>query len=97
MLEATARALPNEACGVVIDGVAYELPNVASDPVHHYAMDLVRLAELVETHGYPEAAWHSHPGGTPHPSTDDLRFHPPGVRLVIVTPDQVYDHGQVAT
>ena len=93
MLEAATRAHPREACGVIIDGAAYEVPNVAADPLHHYAMDLRVLQDLIEEHGYPEATWHSHPRGSTEPSVNDVDCQPPGLRLLLIANGEVHDHG----
>lgn len=96
MATAAHRAHPREACGVIIDGVAYEVTNVATDPLHSYVMDLGELEALIDEYGMPEATWHSHPGGAPWPSDADLRHQPPGLRLLVIAGGRVFDHGVVA-
>lgn len=80
-IEAHARAChPDEACGILLgDGhtvrIAQPAANRAADPRRHFEIDPVALiaAHRAARHGGPAVMgyFHSHPGGTSHPSPTD--------------------------
>ncbi len=76
-----AREAPHEACGLVAgrDGWSqhvYPIPNVAAHPERRYRMDpraQWRAFQDMDAHGWDLLAiYHSHPCGTPYPSSIDL-------------------------
>lgn len=80
------RASPLEVCGVITrQGKIIQLPNIAKvDPYNTFTMDLRRVTQRIAY------IWHSHPGGDPDPSEQDLallRVCPYG--YLIVTSDEV--------
>lgn len=88
MIDASKRAHPAEACGIVADSHFYELPNKATGKAHFriLAEDIARVAI---DHGGYEAVWHSHPSGRTEPSQTDWAFHPYGKALVVVAGETV--------
>jgi proteasome lid subunit RPN8/RPN11 len=93
ILDAAKLAEPREACGVVCNGVAFEVENVANDGTRFFIMDMVALGEIVKREKTIDAVWHSHPNGDPEPSSSDLHYHPKGRRMLIVAGGKVHDHG----
>lgn len=89
MVAACRAAAPLEACGLVAGGVLYQLPNQESRE-GRFAIDIEDIRAVHDRHGGYDAVWHSHPGGSVEPSSTDRLGHPPGVALVIATPDDVY-------
>ena len=52
---------PNEACGVVINGVFYPTKNTHEEPTQHFSICGAEQARLEIEHGRIEAILHSHP------------------------------------
>lgn len=63
---------PNEACGVIIAGAYYPLPNVHPRPRNAFRIDGRLYAEATAT-GQLEAIVHSHNDGDASPSAADMR------------------------
>lgn len=97
ILDAAARALPLEACGVLLGSIENGTPRVASQQVVPNAADdatrrfaipapRVREAQLVAERVGQDVIgfWHSHPRGPGAPSTTDLETALPGYLYVIV-------------
>lgn len=97
ILDAAARALPLEACGVLVGTVEYGTPRVASqhavpndaqDATRRFAIAAPRVREAqraAERDGQDVIGfWHSHPRGPGAPSTLDLEAALPGYLYVIV-------------
>lgn len=94
IIEVANRDWPREACGLVYDRHAYTLSNVANPGTKFFIMDLDAQAELYEKYDRPpDAVWHSHPNDDPNPSPSDLKYHPQGMRMLIVADGKVHDHG----
>jgi proteasome lid subunit RPN8/RPN11 len=79
-----------EICGFVMDGwVPLPISNVAHDDREFYMDD----SELLHVYSHHKndivGVYHSHPGGSNHPSDADATFAPPGMRYWIVTADEV--------
>lgn len=93
---AKAHAEGREACGVVIHDVAYELPNAAVRPGHHFMIDSAVLQGFFSEYGPPflgawSGVWHSHPSGVRTPSDDDLAWHPRlGLALWVATEEGLF-------
>lgn len=60
-------AFPNEACGLVVDGVYQPAENIAENP--HEAFDMDRLLLLQPG---VQAVVHSHPNGPDYPTRSDM-------------------------
>lgn len=74
---------PEELCGLLYGEEVIAIVNVSPNPTREYAMDPeTQMAVMVER-GWPDAVWHTHPGGTREPSTLDLASALPGVPYVI--------------
>lgn len=86
-----AGSYPNEACGVIIDGKAFQLTNVHDEPETFFRMDDEELLAIYDK-GIPSAVWHSHPNDDPEPSTADIDGTPPGMTMLIVAGGQVYSY-----
>jgi proteasome lid subunit RPN8/RPN11 len=77
-----AEATPNlEVCGLVWADAAGEqtvtsLRNAHKEPERYYDVDPAELLkayrQMEEVQGSPVAFYHSHPGGSPHPSEADM-------------------------
>lgn len=90
---------PREACGLIAGrvGVAagvIPMRNVASDPVHHYAMDKGELSHYLPTLADQGldliGIYHSHPRTDPIPSPEDVAnaFYPNTAYLIISLKDK---------
>ncbi len=78
---AEAEASPTvEVCGLVWRAkggeTVYSLRNIHKDPERYYAVDpadmMVAYRRMDEEDGVPLAFYHSHPGGKPDPSEQDM-------------------------
>lgn len=85
-----------EHCGIIADGRVFELPNRHDDPAHDFLLLGQDIEDVLEFWGLNEgdvtAIWHTHPGGNPYPSANDLNGHLPileNIRMVIVTEDSI--------
>lgn len=88
----SAAEAPHEACGVTIDGRAFALENTSRNPKTSFRVEGEELVRLIKDNpGDWDGVWHSHPEGQPYPSEDDLRWHPTGKTLYIVTESAVYE------
>lgn len=69
------QAAPYEACGFVMDdGELIEIRNVAPHPSTQFMMDRAQMVEKLSGREESIAGiWHTHPGGTHHPSGTDLK------------------------
>jgi proteasome lid subunit RPN8/RPN11 len=74
LLRRAMQAAPFEACGFVMeDGDVIEIRNVSLAPARHFKMDRNQLFEkLSDRTDFIAGVWHTHPGGTTHPSRTDL-------------------------
>lgn len=99
ILDYAVSEVPREACGLIAGrgGVAAKvipMRNVASDPVHHYAMDkedLSRQLPAFTSDGFDLIGiYHSHPRTLSIPSQEDIRnaFYPNTAYLIISLKDQ---------
>jgi proteasome lid subunit RPN8/RPN11 len=95
LLQCARERAPREACGVIIGDEFIEVHNI-SPTDSFFEMDPHQLLELYEIHGGVDGVWHSHPQGNPHPSSTDMDMHPRGKRMIIVTLEDVHDHGIIA-
>jgi proteasome lid subunit RPN8/RPN11 len=86
------RAAPDEACGVIVNGKPLRLSNISDEPEAYFLMDDAELLAVYANYGVPEAVWHSHPLGDPLPSTADEDGLPPGMTMLIVAGDEVYEY-----
>jgi len=106
ILQAAARAYPNEACGLIegadtSDGwraeVLHESANLAKDPTRHFLIDPeIQFALLRKQRGTERrlvGCFHSHPGGRAQPSaTDRAEAYESGFLYVIAAGgDGVFD------
>lgn len=74
-----------ELCGLLYGDELEAIDNVAPDCCAEYAMDWAQQEAVMRTRGWPDAIWHTHPGGTRFPSSLDLATHPAGINMVIAT------------
>lgn len=75
ILVALARESPrSEICGFVCrDWTIIPIPNVSAQPWRSFVMNMDAQKKAVETFGNDIIGiYHSHPGGSPHPSATDL-------------------------
>jgi proteasome lid subunit RPN8/RPN11 len=97
ILDESARALPREACGVLLGVLAAgrpevraqrPVPNDAAEATHRFAIPAarVRAAQLAARRAGLDVIgfWHSHPRGPGAPSPEDLDAALPGYLYVIV-------------
>lgn len=97
IVEASLRALPEEACGLLAgqDGRAvraYPIGNVLRSPVAYEmdAMQQVRTMVEIEDKGWELAAiYHSHPSSPAYPSPTDVAaaYYPDSLQLIISLAD----------
>lgn len=82
------QAAPLEACGFVMeDGDIIEIRNVSLAPMRAFKMDRQQLIEKVRDRvDFIQGIWHTHPGGTIHPSHTDLD----GIKLGAIQPNWDY-------
>lgn len=85
-------AYPREACGLVYDGLAYEITNVARGN-GFFIPDQVEYTALWNKLGRPQGVWHSHPNGDPTPSESDIHYHPKDMVMYIVAEGVIYEYG----
>lgn len=74
LLRRAAQAAPQEACGFILStGEIVEIRNVSPNPERAFHMDRQQLVQKLG-HRMDSIAgiWHTHPGGTVHPSATDL-------------------------
>ena len=74
-----------ELCGLLYGDELLGINNVARNRRAEYAMDIDEQTEAMLERGWPDAIWHTHPGGTRAPSSLDTATHPAGIRMVIAT------------
>jgi proteasome lid subunit RPN8/RPN11 len=72
-----------ELCGLLYGEQLLGIDNVAPNRCAEYAMDTAQQLEAMKARGWPDAIWHTHPGGTREPSSIDLATAPAGVRMSI--------------
>jgi len=68
------QAAPFEACGFIMeDGDIIEIANVSLAPMRAFKMDRDEMFEkLCDRVDFIQGIWHTHPGGSCHPSETDL-------------------------
>jgi proteasome lid subunit RPN8/RPN11 len=62
-----------EVCGFIYPDHYVPLTNLAANP-NTFIADPAEVAKALARYGEPMAIFHSHPGGSPNPSEDDLRL-----------------------
>lgn len=74
LMRRAAQAAPLEACGFIMeDGDIIEIRNVSLAPMRAFKMDKMQLVEKVRDRiDFIQGIWHTHPGGSIHPSQTDL-------------------------
>ncbi|AEK07457.1 hypothetical protein PBI_ROPE_11 [Mycobacterium phage Rope] len=74
LIRRAIQAAPFEACGFIMtDGEILEMTNVSLAPRRAFKMDVKELVEkLSDKVEFIKGIWHTHPGGTTHPSATDL-------------------------
>lgn len=92
MLEHAWDDAPHEACGVVVGEDVVRIKNVSTDPEAFFAMDERELMAVYEEHGRLDGVYHSHPAGSPQPSSTDREHAPLDVPYYIVTMGEVYEY-----
>ena len=93
IIAAAARAMPREACGLLLGdrkriSTCSEAANVAANPYRHFEIEPEALFAALHAEraggdkllGY----WHSHPYGDPSPSETDLAMAPRDGRLWLI-------------
>lgn len=92
ILEHAWDAAPHEACGVVAGGQVIRIKNVSMNPEEFFAMDDRELMAVYENYGRIEGVYHSHPSGSPQPSTEDVEHAPVNIPYYIATMGDVHEY-----
>ena len=68
------QAAPYEVCGFILDdGDIVEIRNISLAPLRAFKMDREQMFQKLYGREHSIAGiWHTHPGGTTHPSQTDL-------------------------
>lgn len=99
-LKLAARKSFSEVCGFITNryDIVY-VKNSHPEPDANFIMDAIDYKRAIEQIYVGEdkiiGVFHTHPGGSPHPSMNDIKGWPNeqlGWRYLIATPDEVYEY-----
>lgn len=75
LMDIASRSFPYEACGFILfNETIIECQNISRNPTNSFEMSGQDILKKLAPHDLSKIAgiWHSHPGGTTHPSKTDV-------------------------